>query len=211
MFFCVAGTTIPPPTRYSDCALGAASTSSMEEVQEGTPKPEEKKSKKRPKRKAAEGAPPSKKSCQSKSSTSPQKQLSDQELSEPSTSSKKEDLEEVPKPENMEAEKSPKLEGAPASKKSRQSEAAGEVNKPVPINEKSKTANKFNTGEKSGYKNYTPAQLDNAVKEVLDGTLNASSAAKKYQVPTRTVYDKLKKLREGRNARLKAARGNEEI
>lgn len=57
------------------------------------------------------------------------------------------------------------------------------------------------------YKQYTREDINNAIMEVKQGGLSALKAARKYKVPSRTLYDKVKKLgiRTNRNRRSSSA------
>jgi len=47
------------------------------------------------------------------------------------------------------------------------------------------------------YRNYKGKDLLNAIEEVRIGNMSAHQASRKYGVPSRTLYDKVKKLRDG--------------
>ena len=47
------------------------------------------------------------------------------------------------------------------------------------------------------YRNYRGKDLLDAIEEVRIGNMSALQASRKYGVPTRTLYDKVKKIRDG--------------
>ena len=47
------------------------------------------------------------------------------------------------------------------------------------------------------YRNYRGKDLLDAIEEVRIGNMSAHQASRKYGVPSRTLYDKVKKLRDG--------------
>ena len=51
--------------------------------------------------------------------------------------------------------------------------------------------------KKQEYRKYQGRDLLNAIEEVRIGNMSALQASRKYGVPTRTLYDKVKKLRDG--------------
>ena len=50
---------------------------------------------------------------------------------------------------------------------------------------------------KQEYRKYRRRDLLNAIEEVRNGSMTAHTASRKYGVPSRTVYDKVKKIRDG--------------
>ena len=51
--------------------------------------------------------------------------------------------------------------------------------------------------KKQEYRKYQGRDLLNAIEEVRAGNMTAHTASRKYGVPSRTVYDKVKKIRDG--------------
>ena len=51
--------------------------------------------------------------------------------------------------------------------------------------------------KKPEYRKYRSRDLLNAIEEVRTGNMTAHTASRKYGVPSRTVYDKVKKIRDG--------------
>ena len=53
------------------------------------------------------------------------------------------------------------------------------------------------TSKLRSYRKYQGRDLLNAIEEVRAGNMTAHTASRKYGVPSRTVYDKVKKIRDG--------------
>ena len=53
------------------------------------------------------------------------------------------------------------------------------------------------TSKLRSYRKYQGRYLLNAIEEVRTGNMTAHTASRKYGVPSRTVYDKVKKIRDG--------------